>query len=291
MSIRLKVVIPSYNSVKWIKKTLDSVRAQTYQHYDVCVIDDASTQSGQQEIIQKFCGKQGWRSILRTKNCGALANIVDGIKDLSPQDNDVILLLDGDDWLYSRHVFQKIAAVYKNEPVNMTYGQFITYPRWQRGWCLPMRQELLQAQNFRQDSFVFSHLRTFKHKVWKHVKEHDLKDTDGQFFKTAWDLAIMYPLLEMTGGESCKFINEFLYVYNMDNPLNDCIAHAELQAKTALAIRAKERYPRLFDDKCMSNPSQKFQEVHNTWITLYRKVITPKVYALAAKKAMKHLFM
>ncbi len=287
MSVRFKVVIPSYNSVKWIKKTLDSVARQTYSHYDVCVIDDASTEAGQREIIESYCQKHPWQPLFRTTNHGALANIVEGIKQLNPNDEDVILLLDGDDWLYNRHVFAKVAAAYREEAVNMTYGQFITYPRWQKGFCIPLPNPAAQSLDFREIPFVFSHLRTFKHKIWKHVREEDLQDESGRYFKTAWDLAILYPLLEMTGGKSCKFINEFLYVYNIDNPLNDCVAHAQLQAKTADFIRKKKRYPRLFDQQCEPHRPHWIQQARNTWITIYRKIVTPKVYSLATKKLFK----
>src|SRR5437868_3258725 len=102
MSIHLKVIIPSYNSVKWLRKTLNSVLMQTYQNYEVCVIDDASTEQGQKEIIQEFSAQWRWKSIFRQQNRGALANIVEGITFLNPKDEDVILLLDGDDWLYNK---------------------------------------------------------------------------------------------------------------------------------------------------------------------------------------------
>lgn len=290
MNVHLKVIIPSYNSVKWLRKTLNSVKKQSYQNYEVCVIDDASTQAGQREIIQEFAEKHGWKAIFREKNQGALANIIDGIKHLSPQDEDVIILLDGDDWLYDKSVFSKIAKSYREEPITMTYGQFITYPRWQLGLCTPLSDELLAKKNFRQVPFAFSHLRTFKHKVWKRIREEDFKDASGSYFKTAWDLAIMYPLLEMTGGESCKFINEILYVYNMDNPLNDCTVHTKLQADTADHIRSKPSYERTFDAKCVSYEMTVFQRLRNRWISVYRKIITPKVYKLAARKLLKTCF-
>jgi glycosyltransferase involved in cell wall biosynthesis len=287
MNVHIKVIIPAYNSVKWIRKTLQSVSSQTYRNFNVCIIDDASTEEGQREIIQEYSQKYGWKSIFREKNQGALANIVDGIKYLEPADEDVILLLDGDDWLYNKSVFAKIANAYANEPVHMTYGQFITYPRWQAGLCRPLTEELLMKKNFREIPFAFSHLRTFKHKVWKRIDEKDLKDCEGNYFKTAWDLAIMYPLLEMTGGESCKFINDYLYVYNMDNPLNDCIAHKKLQADTAVYIREKKPYPRIFDAKCRCYKPSSLQNLRNHWISIYKKIITPRVYQLAAKKLLK----
>lgn len=287
MSVAFKVIIPSYNSVQWLRKTLHSVAIQTYRNFAVCVIDDASTQTGQRDIIQEYCSKYQWTSLLREENHGALANIVEGINLLSPQDDDAIILLDGDDWLFDKHVFAKVARIYQEESVLMTYGQFITYPRWQMGFCAPLSETTIKHQNYRDIPFQFSHLRTFKYKMWRHIREEDLKDASGHYFKTAWDLSLMYPLLEMSGGEGCRFIDHILYVYNMDNPLNDCVAHKALQEQTAQYIRRKRPYARLFSEQCIPRQPRLSRTLWNQWITLYKKIITPKVYRLAVRKLWK----
>ena len=284
---RLKVVVPSYNSVKWIRKTLDSVQMQTYGNFDVCVIDDASTQPGQAEIIQNYCDRYGWQAILRTQNIGALANIAAGIKQHAPQDEDVIVLIDGDDWLYHRRVFEKIAKIYASEPVLMTYGQYMTYPRWQIGLGQPLSQELLQKKNFREAEWIYAHLRTFKYKVWKNIKEEDFKDPAGHYFKTSSDVAFLFPMLEMIGGENCKFIDDILYVYNQDNPLNDCVAYALPQNTTTDYIRSMPRYSQIFHGAPLRPDTNMWMGWHQRWISIYRKLITPKAYLLAANKLLK----
>jgi|688.fasta_scaffold04531_6 glycosyltransferase involved in cell wall biosynthesis len=290
MSVHFKLIIPAYNSVKWLRKTLESVAKQAYGNYSVCVIDDASTEQGQREIIREFCEQYKWQFIFREKNHGALANIVEGIKYSVPKDEDVIVLLDGDDWFFDKTVLSKVAKVYQEDHVSMTYGQFITYPRWQMGLCAPLSEELIDKKNFREVPFAFSHLRTFKYKVWKMIREEDLQDASGNFFRTAWDLAIMYPLLEMTGGLSCKFMDEILYVYNMDNPLNDCIAHRELQAATAVAIRSKKPYEQIFEQKCSPYRESWIQKMRHHWISFYKKLVTPKVYLIVARKLIKVIY-
>ena len=285
MNTHLKVIIPSYNSVKWLKKTLHSVAIQTYQNCQVCVIDDASTQAGQKELIEWYCEKYNWQAIYRTENQGALSNIVEGIKLLGPADEDAILLLDGDDWIFNKHVFEKVAKEYASPSTFLTYGQFITYPRWQVGFCKPISPELYISQNFKKDPFIFSHLRTFRFKIWKAIDEKDFLDAAGNYYRTAWDLAIMYPLLEMTGGQGCKFIEQILYVYNMDNPLNDCNAHKQLQSQTALQIINKAPYQQTFYSSYVPHRSE--GKIKNRWIAIYKKLITPVADWLVIKKLLK----
>lgn len=285
MSPHLKIIIPSYNSLKWLRKTLTSVSSQNYKNYAVCVIDDASTQPGQREYIEAYCKEHNWEFILRSANQGALKNIIDGTQHLKPKDDDVIVTIDGDDWLYSKNVFKKIAEAYQDPAVLMTYGQYITYPRWELGICKP-----LSIHNFRSPPFITSHLRTYKYKIWKLIKDEDFKDSSGNYFNTAGDLAIMYPLIEMSGGKGCRFIQDILYVYNLDNPLNDEVAHTHAQSETARYIRAKTPYPQLYFD----TPSQKKYSIatnaKNYWISFYRKFITPRTYQLAAKKLAKIIY-
>ncbi len=50
-----------------------------------------------------------------------------------------------------------------------------------------------------------SALRTFKYKLWKNIKEEDLKNREGKFYEAAWDLAFMFPMFEMA-GEKIEFV-------------------------------------------------------------------------------------
>ncbi len=278
-----KIVIPSYNSVRWLRKTLDSVAAQTYKNYEVCVIEDASTQAGQKEIIAEYEKKYGWKTIYRKVNHGAVANIVDGIALLNPSGDDVIVLIDGDDWLYDKHVLSKLDQIYWNEPVSLTYGQFITYPRWEIGFCRPLKHEESSGRNM---DWVFSHLRTFRYYLWKRLNISDLKDCTGHYYKTAWDLAIMYPLIEMA-GKSVKCVHDVLYVYNLDNPLNDHVLDLQRQQTVAEEIRKKPSYPRLVMASCENSPASSWVLWKQSAISWKNRILTPRLYELVWMKIRK----
>ena len=94
MTIQFKIIVPSYNCAYWIEKSLESLAQQNYPHYEICVIDDASTDPKQWEIIQSFCKKYSWIGIRNKENHGALYNIVQGFKYLNPKDEDVLFILD-----------------------------------------------------------------------------------------------------------------------------------------------------------------------------------------------------
>lgn len=60
----------------------------------------------------------------------------------------------------------------------------------------------------------------------------------------AWDLALMLPMLEMS-GKHAVFIRDVLYLYNRSNPLNDHKVNVKLQSNCAEYARRITQYPRL----------------------------------------------
>ena len=156
---RFKIVVPAYNCTKWLRNCLDSIERQSLNAFDVCVIDDASTDVQQQPLIEDYCRRNNWAFHFNETNQGALFNIINGITLLRPEDQDVIITLDGDDWLYNRHVLKKLYKIYSEEDVYLTYGQFITYPRCNIGSCRPVSNEIIRNRSFRKILNGFFHTR------------------------------------------------------------------------------------------------------------------------------------
>ena len=128
----------------------------------------------------------------------------------------------------------------------MTYGNYVYYPNGQKGVepsSYPI--DIIESNSFREDKWRASHLRTFKTKLWKGIDLQDLIDDDGDYYKTAYDQALMLPLLEMSGHKS-RFINKIMHVYNRSNPLNVDKVKRRLQYQTAQKIRRKKKYVRKF---------------------------------------------
>ena len=71
---------------------------------------------------------------------------------------------------------------------------------------------------------------------------------NGQFFPTVGDLAIMLPMLEMTGRVHrqgkihSRYIKDTLYLYRVDNPISDIATRRAQQVFLAKVIRARTPY-------------------------------------------------
>lgn len=247
----LVVVIPSYNNSQWYVRNLDSVFAQEYENYRVIYIDDVSPDNTA-NLVQEYLIERGLTQkctlIKNSERTGALSNIYNAIH--SCDDNVIIVCLDGDDWLKHNGVFERINQAYQTEDIWLTYGQFEHYPSGQPGFCKNIPPKIIKKNNCREYRWRTSHLRTFYAGLFKCIKLEDLME-QGSFFVVTWDMAILFPMLEMA-GERIKFIDEILYVYNEATPLNDWKIRAREQARCEAVIRGLPKYTSLasLNDPC-----------------------------------------
>jgi len=219
---QFKVIIPSFNSIDYIRRTLSSVEAQNYRNFQAYVIDDGSTFPEQREVILEFCKRNGWKWHFHDKNYGALHGMVHALKEWNCDDDDVICVLDGDDWFSSPETLQILHKYYSTSDLLLTWGNSEKYPPGHMPMyrAQPVPDMVIDQQLYRDIPFVFGHLGTFKYFLWRQIKDEDLRDVNGEYFRLLKDKATMYPMLEMAGWK-VKFIPEVLYIYNMENPLND----------------------------------------------------------------------
>jgi glycosyltransferase involved in cell wall biosynthesis len=216
----LVVIIPSYNNIRWYQRNLDSLRMQEYGDWHAIYINDCSTDGTGAAVaayIKDHHMEHTITLINNTERRGALANLYDAIH--SCDDRHVIVTLDGDDWLYNNQALAHVNQMYADPDVWMTYGMYQEYPGG--GICAwrEIPAQVIANNAFRQAEWYSSHLRTFYAWLFKKIKKEDLL-YQGAFYAKTWDLAFMFPMLEMAGTHSRKS-DKVLYVYNHDNPIND----------------------------------------------------------------------
>jgi hypothetical protein len=239
-----KFVIPLYNCEDWITKCIKSIKRQNYKNFKCILIDDLSTDNSVKSIQEEIDNCDRFELVINKEKKFALRNIVEAIDMFDCEEEDIIILLDGDDWLASKDTLNKLVEAYDDDTL-MTYGSYVFNPFGIKG-PEPSQYPLNVIENnlFREDNWRASHLRTFKYKLWKNIDLKDLKDKNGNYYEMAYDQAIMLPLLEMS-AERSKYIPEILHVYNKQNPLNVDKIKTQQQVATAKEIREKKRYNKI----------------------------------------------
>ena len=235
-----------YNVEKWITKNIQSIQAQEYKNFECIIIDDLSTDKSV-EIAQSLIeGDKRFRLVVNSEKKYALQNIYEGILATNPGDHDIIATVDGDDWLYDSSVLDKLNSIYHENDCYLTYGEYVKLDDLRAGFLTPngsypFPPSIIENNQFREYPWISSHLRSFKYGLWKKINKTDLLDGSGHFYRMAWDVAFMLPMLEMAGPR-IRFVPDILYVYNNENPINDSKVNARLQLSLDREIRNKSAY-------------------------------------------------
>jgi glycosyltransferase involved in cell wall biosynthesis len=242
---KIAVIIPSYNNRQWYERNLSSVAAQDYRKFRVIYVDDCSSDKTGELVEQFIADRKSANLIHLIRNpvrIGALHNLYKTIQLCD--DEEIVILLDGDDWFAHNEVLKKVNEVYADPQCWMTYGQYRSWPDNIIGSSRRIPSDIIENNSFRQTEWCSSHLRSFYAWLFKLIKIEDLISPSGTFYDMAWDQAIKFPMLEMSGHRA-KFIDEVLYIYNAANPINDCKVDRHLQRSLETVIRTQKRYDRL----------------------------------------------
>ncbi|MAJ23831.1 MAG: hypothetical protein CMI75_08665 [Candidatus Pelagibacter sp.] len=237
-------VVPFYNAEDFLPKCINSIKRQRHENFKCFLIDDMSTDNSSGIVSHLIKDDSRFVFTQNKEKCYALKNIYNALESEDIQDEDVVILLDGDDWLSCSKILNALNHAYKDNCM-VTYGSYVMHPYGVKGpEPSPYPSDVVENNLYRQDKWRASHLRTFKHHLWKKIDVEDLKDDEGKFYSVSYDQAIMLPLIEMA-SERVKYMDSVMHVYNKQNPLNVDKIKAQLQYETAQRIRQKSKYQRV----------------------------------------------
>lgn len=254
---KIIIISPFYNAENYIENCILSVANQDYPNYTHILIDDCSTDNSFE--VAKYCLTNLSPSIVKNFflvknkiNVGAVCNQVRVLKnfyknDIKIYDNDIIMLLDGDDSLINDpNIFNRYNNIY-DENVEFTYGS-----SWSMADNIPLISqpyppEIKTTKEYRNYKFnwnmPYTHLRTFRKYLINSVEEIAFKDETGNWFRAGGDNATFYNILEQADPNKVKVISDIVYNYNDINPLNDFKVNSEEQTKTAnFILNSKSKY-------------------------------------------------
>lgn len=103
---KVSVVIPCYNQGAFVDKTVDSVLAQTFDDFEIIIVNDGSTDAATKVLLEKYSRPK--TTVLHTLNQGVCAARNAGIKAAAGQ---YILPLDADDKIEPVYLEKAVAVL------------------------------------------------------------------------------------------------------------------------------------------------------------------------------------
>lgn len=198
------VLMPAYNTDRWIGEAIQSVIKQTYEDWDLLIVDDGSTDSTANVAFEYLLGRN--ISLISLKeNLGPAAATRIGIQYAQ---GPIITVVDSDDWILP-HSLSTVMPYFEKDP-DLGYA-------WTRfknqagkiGWSKDTSPgvHLYDALVF-QRWWSASHQRFFRKEFYS--KSVGLKDE----FRIASDLQLA--IVISSTRCNCLFIPEITYVYRMN---------------------------------------------------------------------------
>ncbi len=231
----ISVLLPVYNSnLKWLRRAILSVQKQLYPRWELCIVDDASTDRKLWPFLQR-CARRDPRIkvVRRTENGHISAASNDALRLAN---GDFVALLDHDDELAPTALYFVALALNKNRDLQLLYSDEDkldaqnrrSEPYFKSDW----NPELFLAQNF------ISHLSVYR---------TDLIRRLGGFrigFEGSQDYDLALRCIEQIGPKEIEHLPWVLYHWRAGDQSTASSATAKPYAQEAARRAVQEHLQR-----------------------------------------------
>lgn len=252
--MRLIIISAVYNMSDVVAMNIAALKKQTLNDFEAYFGDDLSTDNSCEVIEQAIAGDPRFHLIKQTEKLFSLGNIARLIEHAAPDDEDILILIDGDDFLATNDALMTIKTTYEQTGCWLSYGNYADRDHPHRGEVSPYPKSIIEHNLFRRRRWRASHLKTFKYKLWRRItpadltisqQEHqnylrhllltlqwrswyhmrkiryeDLLNPTRSYVRRCSDKYITMPMLEMV-GDRAQYIEQVLYCYH------GCVPHPE----------------------------------------------------------------
>ena len=224
---KLYLLVTHYNSIEYLQKCLTSIFEQEVSiPFQVSLVDDASSDPYISEFLDEWKKQEPERLIItrNQENQGKGVNLFKCLDAIHPDSDDILCVLDGDDWLASPTALQTVVDRYQTTNCWVTYGSY-SKSSGQPGNCTsPLNEYDLMSEEsgfgFRNSSWKFSHLFTAKAFLWLKLPR-DLNVFNGAQATVTADQIFNLSIAEMATSKRIQNISEILVIYNDQTLISD----------------------------------------------------------------------
>ena len=145
------VLVPVYNTPEhWLRRCIDSVRAQVYPHWQLCIADDASPDPAVARVLAEYAALDPRIQVVRRTENGHISRASNSALEIAT--GDYVALLDHDDELRPHALLEMAEAIAREPSLELLYSDEDKLDRHDRrfdpyfkpDWNL----DLLRSQNY-----------------------------------------------------------------------------------------------------------------------------------------------
>lgn len=244
----ISIIIPCYNAEKYIAETIQSVINQTYNHWEIILVNDGSTDKST-EIAKTF--KNNKISIINKKNTGVSDSRNIGIIHAK---GNYIALLDADDYWLNNNLEKKLHTFLNNDCDYVFSDMYNADEKLNIIEMAPLGTDINILDNFlywKGESEIIpgpcSNLI---------IKRKCIEDIEVRFEKSLSNYADHHFCVLLASKFKGKYINEPLLKYRiLPNSMSRSLELLEKDSLLAYHLykNIKVFKSKLFEKKCISN--------------------------------------
>ncbi len=194
------IVIPCYNQSKYLGDCLGSVLAQTFENWEVIVIDDASTEGNVSASGESFQDRR-IRFVRHDRNLGLAATRNTGFRLAQAS---LVLPLDADDMLTPTYL-QKVGAALQDDPdADCAYPDFQLFGLRDDVW----HNQVYDAEKMTRGQWIPGPGTLMRRSLWERVGGY-CEAPELRPGNEDWD----FWLGAVTKGVRAIYVQEALYLY------------------------------------------------------------------------------
>jgi glycosyltransferase involved in cell wall biosynthesis len=225
-----------------IARCIGSLRAQTFGDWQAWVNCDRKGDATLRNAIEAAKGDARFEITQNPRRLYPMENILRTTERSGATEEDVIVIVDGDDWLVRPDAFAIIAAAYERDDCWLTYGSWISDDPRQPG-CWSAYPE--GTTDFRAAPWLGTAVRTWKRWLFERIDDADFRDETGRYLRLTEDMACMLPMLEMATTARATHIAEPLLFYNRFSDHDRGRALADEGRRNTVYLRGRAAYEAL----------------------------------------------
>jgi glycosyltransferase involved in cell wall biosynthesis len=253
MNNKFVIITTCYNVSPYLEHNITVNKFQSYTNTLFVYVDDQS-KDGSYETLQSLTKDDDRFIVIKNPNNGSQAKAyMYAIEYLEQNklisDEDIIVEIDGDDWLSSTFVLEYLNEIYQNSKIWMTYGQYQMWPNGKLGghYSMDIHDDVDKHNQHRSYPFPYSHLKTYKYWLFNKINREDLIDsTTNELYAAAWDHVLCLPMVEMAGKKHIYRCNDVLYILNRHEELqNEGKTRSNIQKEAEIRCRQGKVYNKI----------------------------------------------
>ena len=229
MRNKITIIVPCYGDNAYMWECYESIISQEYNDYRIIFANDNTEDTTFFREIEEMYKDEKITVFHNKERTSAVGAIHNALMSVEHDDEDIIMLVDGDDKLITG-TLQIVNRVYNEKKPLLTYGNFVSSIQLHGGANKVSEKDY---NNIRNTGFFLHHLRTFKWKAYKELlkqdPEVDALKHKGKFYCIAGDVAMMNALGEIVGYNNIEFIEERIYWYRIHEKNDNATYDGRLQ--------------------------------------------------------------